>query len=399
MKIAAIVTCLRRRSHAHVVLENFLEPYLFNGRKIQPDCQVVSMYADQLPPKRGMAREVAKQYGIRMYPTIAQALRHGARRLNVDAVLLIGEHGTYRRNRLGQKRYPRKRFFDEIVAVMRSSGRVVPIFNDKHLSYRWDWAREMYDTSCELGIPFMAGSSVTLAQRRPPLELPSGAKIVEAVAVHGGPVESYDFHAMELLQSFVESRAGGETGVVSVEYLEGKQLLKGDWSPALAHAALAAELGKAPKSLHQIPGEPKVPARGAIIRYADGFKATMLTVGQNDMRWSFACRLQGERRPRATNLYVGPWENRNLFKALCHAVQHHFRTGRAPYPVERTLLSTGLTQALMRARQQPGVAVQTPHLEFAYKARSFRAMREMGATWDIITEDIPEPRGIDSFCG
>lgn len=399
MKIAAIVTCLRRRSHAHVILENFLEPYLFNGRKIQPDCQVVSMYADQLAPKGGMAREVAKRYGIRMYPTIAQALCHGARRLNVDAVLLIAEHGTYRRNRLGQKRYPRKRFFDEIVAVMRSSGRTVPIFNDKHLSYRWDWAQEMYDTSRELSIPFMAGSSVSLAQRRPPLELPSGAKIVEAVAVHGGPVESYDFHAMELLQSFVESRAGGETGVVSVEYLEGKRLLKGDWSPSLAHAALAAELGRAPKSLHQIPGEPKVPARGAIIRYADGFKATMLTVGQNDMRWSFACRLQGERRLRATNLHVGPWDNRNLFKALCHAIQHHFRTGRAPYPVERTLLSTGLTQALMQARQQPGIPVQTPHLEFPYKARSFRAMREMGATWDILTKDIPEPRGMDSFCG
>jgi len=397
MKVAVVTTVFHYRSHAHVILENFLEPYLFNGRKIVPDQQIVSMYVNQVP-KRDMSREVAKQYGFRIYPTIAAALCRGQRRLDVDAVLLIAEHGSYRFNPLGQKCYPRKRWFDQVAAVMRASGRAVPVFVDKHLSYRWDWARQMVDTSRELGIPLMAGSSVPLAERIPPMELPRGANIAEAVSIHGGPIEAYGFHAFELLQSQVESRRGGETGVVSLEALSGEKLWKGNWSQSLARAAMAAELGKPPKSLKRIPGEKVQPSGGVIIRYADGLKATMLTVGKNDMRWNFACRLKGERKPRATSYYVGPWDNRNLFKALTHAIQHHFRTARAPYPVERTLLTTGLTDAFMRARKTSGPLL-TPHLEFSYKPRNFKAMREMGATWKILTEDIPQPKGIDSFVG
>ena len=35
------------------------------------------------------------------------------------------------------------------------------------------------------------------------------------------------------------------------------------------------------------------------------------------------------------------------------------------------------------------------HLAIAYQPTDYRAMREMGATWKIITEDTPQPRGID----
>ena len=359
MKIAAVVTCFRPRCHAHVILENFLEPYLFNGRKIVPDQRVVSMYVDQFP-KSDMSRGVAKRYGIRIYPTIAEALCRGKQRLDVDAVLLIGEHGRYSFNRLGQKRYPRKKFFDEVTDVMRASGRSVPMFVDKHLSYRWDWSLEMVETSRELGIPLMAGSSVPLAQRRPSLELPRGRKIIEAVSIHGGPMEAYGFHAFENLQSQVESRQGGETGVASIEAIEGNKLWKDDWLRRLTEAAMAAELGKTPKSLTKIPGETSSPSRGAVVRYVDGMKAIMFTVGKSDMRWNFACRLQGDRKPRATSYYVGPWMNRNLFKALVHAIQHHFRTGRAPYPVERTLLTTGMIDAYMRSRTKGGPLLTAP---------------------------------------
>ena len=195
MKIAAVITCFRHRSHANVILKNFLEPYLFNGRKVDPNCKIVSIYVDQ-HLKTDMARKVAREYGIRIYPTIHQALCHGRKHLNVDAVLAIAEHGSYSRNRFGQKRYPRKWFFDEIADVMGRSKRTVPVFMDKHLSYRWDWAKEIYDTSREMKIPVMVGSSVPLAQRRPPLEIPSGAEFAEAVLVHGGELEVYNFHPL-----------------------------------------------------------------------------------------------------------------------------------------------------------------------------------------------------------
>ena len=395
-KVAVVMTVCTHRTHAHVLLENFLQPYLFNGKRTDPGVDVVSFYVDQTPGG-DMSQDIARRFKIPVFKTIGESLCLGGKQLAVDAVLAIGEHGNYPVNELGQRKYPRKRFFDEIVAVMRRSRRSVPLFNDKHLSYRWDWAKEMYDTAQQAGIPFMAGSSVPLAQRRPPLALPAGAQIEEAISIHGGPLESYDFHGLEVLQSMIESRKGGETGVASIELLKGDALWKaaeeGRWSPELARAAMAAELGKAPKSLRRIPGEQPDPTHGLLVTYKDGLKATVLKVGHSSTRWNFACRLKDDPKIHATSFYVGPWNNRNLFKALSHAIQNHFIHKQAPYPVERTLLVTGMLEAAMQSNKA-GKSIETPHLELAYKPRDFTAMREMGASWKIITEDIPEPKGI-----
>ena len=146
LKVGAVITAFTYRSHAHVILENFVVPYLFNGKWISPGMNVVSLYADQFPDGE-IGRAFAAKYKIPIYKTISEALCLGGDKLAVDAVLSIGEHGEYPFNEKGQHEYPRKRFFDEIVAVFRRSGKTVPVFSDKHLSYRWDWAKEMCDTS------------------------------------------------------------------------------------------------------------------------------------------------------------------------------------------------------------------------------------------------------------
>jgi len=394
LKVAAIFTEFTYRSHAHVILENFLEPYLFNGQLITPQFDVVSFYADQLPEK-DIGRQVARDRGIPIFKTIDEALCLGTKELAVDAVLSIGEHGHYPFNDLGQEEYPRKRFFDEIVATMQRSKRFVPLFNDKHLSYRWDWAKEMYDTARKLGIPFMAGSSVPLAQRRPEFELPKDAEIEEIISVQGGPVERYDFHGLEVLQSLVESRKGGETGLSRVQFLEGDALLKaadaGHWSLALAEAAMAAEAGARKIPLRELIA---APPRAILVEYKDGLKATGLSVGYSAVRWSAACRLKGEDRVRATYFYGGPWNNRGFFRALAHAIQEHFVHKKAPCPVERTLLTTGALDAAMHSRKAGGEPQATPHLEFAYTAGDWRSVREMGRTWETITPETPEPKGL-----
>ena len=218
--VAAIYTQCFYLSHAFHILHPFLGPYLFNGKLQQPQCDVVSFYGDQFTD-RDLSRGIAKKYEIPFYQTIGDALTLGGDELAVDAVLSIGEHGDYPDTKFGQTRYPRKRFFDEIVAVMEKSKRFVPVFSDKHFSYRWDWAREMYDTSRKYEFPMMVGSSVPLAQRTIPLEIPSGTELEDAVSIHGGPIEKYDIHGLEVLQSMVEFRKGGETGISTVQFLKG----------------------------------------------------------------------------------------------------------------------------------------------------------------------------------
>lgn len=405
-RVAAVFTVFRFRSHAYDILENFIHPYLFCGEKVDPGVELVSMYADQLPAD-DMARDVSKKFDIPLYGSVDEALCRGTQQLDVDAVLLIGEHGDYPYNELGQHMYPRKRLFDEIVAVMKRSNRFVPMFNDKHLSYRWDWAKEMVDTAKSLGIALQAGSSVPLASRRPMLELPAGCEIDEAVSIHGGGLESYDFHAFEVLQSMVESRRGGETGITRVELLADDKFRAAeaadDWPHDLIKAAMAAEqehdeprrarprVGVYSAPEDNVKNRKNTTVHAIRLTYKDGLRATVLKVGSSGDRWNFACRLKGESVPRACMFFNGPWGNRNMFKALSRGIQHLFKTGSTAYPIERTLLTTGIVDAAMHSHHAGGKPMDTPHLTFAYSPLDFSQHRENGASWKVLTRDTNEP--------
>jgi hypothetical protein len=161
---------------------------------------------------------------------------------------------------------------------------------------------------------------------------------------------------------------------------------------------VALELGKKPTTLKRIEGEKEVEAHAVLLTYKDGLRGCVLKVSRSSTRWNFACRLKGDSNLYATRFYPGPWQNRNLFKAFSHAIQNHFRTRKSPYPVERTLLVSGVLDVSMHSRARAGEALKTPHLEFGYAARDFSAFREMGGSWKIVTEATPEPKGIDHSC-
>ena len=414
IKVAVVMTTFFYRSHAHVILENFLQPYLFNGKVVDPreEFIIASFFVDQLAGEEkgdddvvDMSQEVSKEFSIPVFETIDEALCLGGEKLSVDAVLIIGEHGKYPFNDKGQELYPKKQFFDETVAVFEKSGRVVPVYTDKHLSHSWEEAKAMYDSSHKMGFGLMAGSSVPLAERRAPMKIPAEAKILEAVSIHGGPVERYDFHGFEVLQSLVEGRKGNESGVSEIQFLEGDAMWKaaeeGRWSVNLAEAAMRAEFPDDKRSLREMCETRFSDADfyGVLVSYKDGTRGAVLKIGNDGIRWNFACEIEGESKQLTTRFHVGPWNNRNLFRALSHSIQSLFREGQSPYPVERTLMTTGLLEAAMESRDKGGVALPTPQLEFAYQARDFDAMREMGATWKIITEDMQQPKGIEAVLG
>jgi hypothetical protein len=260
----------------------------------------------------------------------------------------------------------------------------------------------MVATAREMGFAMMAASSVPLAERRPPLELPRGARITEAVSLHGGNLEGYDFHGLEVLQSMVESRAGGETGIKDVEFFDGDRLWRaadeGRWSPDLADAARATDPDPSrPGPLREVvkSGGFGRGIHGILLTYKDGLRGMVVNAARDSTHWHFACKTAGDPTLRATSFHVGPWENRGLFKALAHAIQVCFRDKRAPYPIERTLLTTCALDAAMESRFRGQKPVTTPYLDVAYQPVDFRAMREMGGSWRILTPGTPQPPGID----
>ena len=123
-------------------------------------------------------------------------------------MLIIGEHGEYPNNDKGQKLYPRYDFFKECIQVFEEDGRAVPIYNDKHLSYSFDKAKEMVDDGHRLDFPILAGSSLPVTWRLPDVELEKGCEVSEALMVGCGGSDPMDYHALEAMQCMIERRKG-----------------------------------------------------------------------------------------------------------------------------------------------------------------------------------------------
>jgi hypothetical protein len=363
--------------------ERFLAGYAAQGHWHRPPLDVVAVYVDQTP-KNDLSRQRAEEFGFTIYPKIAEALRCGGDKLAVDAVLIIGEHGDYPTNKLGQKLYPRYEFFKQVTEVFEKDGHVVPIFNDKHLSWKWEWAQEMVDTARKMGFPFLAGSSLPLTWRMPAIDLPYGAEVEEVLCVALGAVDSYDFHALEVIQCMAERRKGGETGVTFLQALRGEAVWKalaagswqaGGWSPELLEACLCRSqtLAQAPTFSHRYPTVKQMRdwVREPVayrFAYADGLKATMLLLNGLVGDFTFAARLKGQAEPLSTLFYLPPNPNVVYSAALMAKAEEMFRTGKAPYPIERTLLTTGLVAAGMLSLASQQKRVETPHLAIRYQA-------------------------------
>jgi hypothetical protein len=381
-KLAGVVTVYHKHSHAQHIIDRFLDGYGWNGEYHHPEMDLVAFYVNQVGAG-DLSRERAARFPtMKLYPTIPEALTQGGSKLAVDGVVLVGEHGNYPYNEKHQHLYPRFEFFQQIVKVFESSGRSVPMFNDKHLSWNWEWARQMYDTSRRMGFPLMAGSSLPVTWRTPSLEMPSGARVKEAVCVFYGGLDSYDFHALETVQCMVERRKGGESGVKWVQSYRGEDFWKaheeGIWSKELVEAALCRShtLKPAREGFNDI--FPTVADMRRLVKdpaayhyeHLDGVRCTVLMMSGLVEDFNFAARLEGRAQPFSTQMYLpmppGRTSLANFFSPLVNNFEKMYLTGRPTYPVERTLLTTGLTAAGMESlyRKQ---RYETPHLNISYQ--------------------------------
>jgi hypothetical protein len=341
---------------------------------------VVALYVDQ-KPAGDQSGERAKSFGLSIYPSIPEALRCGGPTLAVDGVLIIGEHGDYPRNDKGQILYPRYEFFREVARVFEQDGRCVPVFNDKHLSYRFDRAQEMVSLSRRLGFPLLAGSSLPVTWRLPPVELPLGCVIEEALMVGYGGSDAMDFHALEALQCMVERRRGGETGVRNVELQRGEAVWKagqeGRWSRDLLEAALSRS--NSIQGLTVADGRTQNLATGEELRrlarhptayfieYLDKTRATLLMLDGVLADYNFAARLAGAPGVISTQFLLPPNPNVAYSACLMRKVEEMVETGRAPYPVERTLLTSGMLESCLESKVKGGSRLDTPHLNVHYE--------------------------------
>ena len=372
-KIAAVITEYRVPAHADVIVGKFIKGFPTDDGLIEPEVDIVSMYLDQIPDN-DIGLQVSKEYDIPIYQSISAALCLGGSELAVDGVLSIGEHGRYAYNEKGQHMYPRRFFFEQICGVFSTSGRSVPVFSDKHLSYNWRDSKWMYDRAQQLGVPFMAGSSIPLGWRDPWLEHELDAPIEEALVLSFGGIESYGYHGLEALQCMIERRSGGEAGLAAVQCLEGEAVWRagadGLWSRELAEAAAAAG-ETASGSMEESCDNPAA----FLLEFRDGFKATLLQLNGYAKEWSYAARVDGQVLATGLRTHGPPYPH---FSYLGLNIEAMFLSGEPQYPVERTLLVSGALDALMDSRHRGHIRLETPHLDVAYRSYETMPIRPTG---------------------
>lgn len=368
--IAVITTEWRQNSHADVIAGRLVEGYTLDGQGEFPKLKLVSAYTDQIP-ESDLSRPLAKKHGFQIYDSIAGALTLGGDKLAVDGVVIIAEHGKYPESETGQTQFPKRRFWEEVIAVFEKSGRVVPVFSDKHVSDNWRDIEWIYGQTQRLKIPFMAGSSLPATWRVPEVDVKRGEPLQEIVAVSYHTLDAYGFHALEMVQCLAERRRGGETGIKQVRCLDGDAVWEagrmGLYDEKLL-ADCASRFKERPlpagKTLRDLAPKPNL----MFIEYQDGTRASVLTldgaVAEFSAAWKYAT---GESESTLFQLQEDrPFSH---FTNLTKGIDEMMHTGKAAWPAERTLFTSGALDALHISRKQQGQIVPTPYLNVKYESQ------------------------------
>jgi len=334
---------------------------------------VVSLYVDHAP-EADQSRERAAEFGFRIYSSVAETLRCGRDRLSVDGVLMLAGQGDD-----SSSGPSGSDLIEPMVRVFEEDGQVVPVYWDEPLGLAQ--ARGMVEASRQLGFPGLAGSSLPMTGRLPPLELPTGCRVEQALMVGIGSRRSDRYRALETLQAMVERRRGGETGVRSVQAVEGQAVWRagssGRWSRELLQAAVARSDSLQGETLkdgrpRDLVGSGELPRlvehpEACLVDYSDGLRAAVLVLNGAVGDFTFAARLGDDSGVASTQFLLPPEPNRAGSACLAARIEDLIQSTRSPVRPERAWIAAGILDRWMESRKKKGVTLDTPELMLEYR--------------------------------
>jgi len=362
--VAAVVTAYEKLLHADVLVTKILAGWGQDGGP-GPALKLASLYVDQFG-RKDLARPRAAKYGVPIFDSIEGALTLGGDQIAVDGVISIGEHGNYPVNAKGQQLYPRRRFFDAIADSFEKHGRVVPVFSDKHLGPQWSDVAAIYRRAQDMKIPMMAGSSLPVTFRRPSQTIPMGCEIEAAVGIGYSDLDRYGSHILDCFQCLVERRRDAEGGVEWVHCLQGDAM----WQ-AVDQGVVRADLMNA--ALRLLPTRPKSDLRGSsssalfLFRYTDGLLGAVLMLPHYVAGMGVALQVRGQQEPWAVHFEERVQPAIPHFAYLLKAIERMVHTGTPSYPVERTVLTSGILDRALTSRFKGHQRLLTPELQIGYQ--------------------------------
>lgn len=359
------------RSHADWIVNKLLDGYWWDGAYTPSRVEVVSVYIHQLEESL-LGQKVAKAKNIPVYKTVEEAVTLGGKELAVDGVVIVAEHGNYPTDLKGHWLLPRWWIYQQVIRVFEQSKRSVPVFNDKHLSYNWDEASWMFNKSRELNFPLTGGSSIPTYYRKPEVEPDIDTPINHSIVLANAADEGAIFHAIDVLQCFVERRKGGETGVRSVQSIRGPEtwewVEQNDWAAKLVDS-VAKNFELKPGHFQENPQ-----ANMCIVEYNDGTKAAVIS-GEG-VGWTWAGEIEGHNQPTIISMlgWPGPFDQYHASNSQPHWIIEMMVTKKEPFNAERLLLSTGITNHYMDSNWENGRysavgrRIETPFMNITYRS-------------------------------
>ena len=213
------------------------------------------------------------------------------------------------------------------------------------------------------------------------MEMPLHTPIEESVCVCYGGVDSYDFHGLETAQCMSERRAGGEAGVKSVQAVRGDRiwsiLEERERTKRLLFAALARShtLRAPPGYTFPLPSidwirQSSPEAIAYFVEHDDGFRTTLFLLNGfvQDFTYAGTVKTTGQiiscQMQLPMPLHIST--TADFFNPLINNIERMILNGRAPYRVDRTLLTSGMTLSAVESLYRGGARIDTPEMKVVY---------------------------------
>jgi len=105
-----------------------------------------------------------------------------------------------------------------------------------------------------------------------------------------------------------------------------------------------------------------------LIEYRDGRSGAVAMVNGIGREFGVALKLRGKAKPFVNHYWLQDKKPYRHFEHLVRAIEPMIQTGKPSYPVERTLLTTGILDRIMHSAAEEGRIYQTPELAIGYQS-------------------------------
>jgi len=359
-QIAFVLESFALQTPGQQLLDRFLTGYPRDGafHRLE-NCRVSTYVASPADNPELAQRE--RDFGLRVHREIHQAIA------GADGVVVAWQGSSAEAK-------------DELLKeTLQRVDRGTRCFVHGALSASLAGAHEIERLAASRRAALLAGTPLGVTWRLPQVEIPKGTPLKEALVVVQGKSPAAEFEGLETLLPLIERRPRGESGIRKVQLLRGNDLWKageaGQWSWPLLAAALSrsdspqgdpvmdgrtqdlAGLGLVPK----LAREP----RGWIMEHEDGMRSTILVLDGVVADYNFAVRT-ADGRMISAQIYRPPAPGEHHFTRLAEVIEGFFRTGRRPWPLERSVLIAGILDFFRNRAEQTTASIETPHLKIPY---------------------------------